>query len=328
MHVRLLNVVHCTEYHIFCECSIRVSKCIDLQRVFNVILTVLLDVFQQMKVTISLKQNVLLIVHYRYAVHYNGDPNPGIWCGDLGTAQVQRSRQAYYASVAFVDEWIGYIIAALTEKDLLENTFIMFTADHGDMMGDHYHWRKGYPYFGSARIPMLLRWPNTMDHSNGGKVTTPRGTVKTQVVELRDVLPTFLDAANITTSNTLNGTSLLNLLTTPDVSSTTWRSYIDLEHDICYNITNHWNALTDGHFKYIFRAYFGDEQLFDLDSDPKELNNVAGNTSYKATLQEWRSRMVEQFIKEERGADWVDEQNLQLKQRIKGQLYSPHYPES
>lgn len=263
----------------------------------------------------------------RYAVHYSGDPNPGIWCGDLGTAQVQLSRQAYYASVAFVDEWIGYIMAALSERGMLENTFILFTADHGDMMGDHYHWRKGYPYFGSASIPMLLRWPKAMDHSSGGRITTPRGTVKTEVVEIRDILPTFLDAANITMPDTLNGSSLLNLLTTPDASST-WRSYVDLEHDICYNVTNHWNALTDGHFKYIFQAYFGDEQLFDLDTDPEELHNLAGNASYQTISLEWRSRMAKQFIDEGRGDDWVDKDTLQLKKRVKGQLYSPHYPKS
>ena len=210
---------------------------------------------------------------------------------------------------------------------MLENTFILFTADHGDMMGDHYHWRKGYPYFGSASIPMLVRWPKTMDHSNGGKITAPRGSVKTDVVELRDIFPTFLDAANIEASDVLNGSSLLDLLTTLNASSP-WRSYVDLEHDICYNVTNHWNALTDGHFKYIFRAYFGDEQLFDLDSDPDELYNLASNASYRATLLEWRSRMVKQFIEEERGEDWVDKNNLQLKQRIKGQLYSPYYPKS
>ena len=264
----------------------------------------------------------------RYAVHYNSDPDPGIWCGDLGTAQIQLSRQAYYANVAFVDEWIGNIISALNKAHLLENTFIMFIADHGDMLGDHYHWRKGYPYFGSASIPMLLKWPDTMDQSHGGRITTLRGTVKTEVVEIRDIFPTFLDAANIKSNNTLNGSSLLDLLTTPNMSSssTTWRSYIDLEHNICYNNTNHWNALTDGHIKYIFRAYFGDQQLFDLDSDPKELNDLAGNASYKATLLEWRFRMAEQFIKEGRGTDWVDEQTLDLKQRIKGLLYSPHYP--
>ena len=107
-----------------------------------------------------------------------------------------------------------------------------------------------------------------------------------------------------------------------------WRPFIDLEHDIGYNVTNHWNALTDGHIKYIFRAYFNDEQLFDLDSDPKELNNLAGESNYKSTLLEWRSRMVEQFIQEGRGLDWVDEQTLQLKQCIKGQLYSPNYPKT
>ena len=279
---------------------------------------------------VSEKRNcysLYLLYIARYAVHYNGEPNPGIWCGDLGTAQVQLSRQAYYASVAFVDEWIGYIMAALSEREMLENTFILFTADHGDMMGDHYHWRKGYPYFGSASIPMLLRWPKAMDHSSGGRITTPRGTVKTEVVELRDILPTFLDVANITTPDTLNGSSLLDLLATPDASSN-WRPYVDLEHDICYNVTNHWNALTDGHFKYIFQAYFGDEQLFDLDSDPEELHNLVGNTTYQATLLEWRSRMAKQFIDEGRGDDWVDKDTLQLMKRVKGQLYSPYYPKS
>lgn len=51
-----------------------------------------------------------------------------------------------------------------------DNTFILFTADHGDMMGDHYHWRKGYPYYGSASIPMLLSWPPNMEAANGGTI--------------------------------------------------------------------------------------------------------------------------------------------------------------
>ena len=86
----------------------------------------------------------------------------------------------------------------------------------------------------------------------------------------------------------LNGQSLLDLLQ-GSKSGSSWREWIDLEHDICYNVTNHWNALTDGHTKashwikygsylilclwgtvlqYIFEAYFPDEQLFDLDNDP------------------------------------------------------------
>jgi len=220
-------------------------------------------------------------------------------------------------------------MASLSDNGIMDNTFIIFTADHGDMMGDHYHWRKGYPYFGSASIPMLLRWTRSMDYSNGGDITTKRGSVKSEVVELRDVLPTLLDAAELPIPGTLNGSSLLDLLRSPNdtKSNHKWRHYIDLEHDICYNITNHWNALTDGHIKYIFRAYFDDEQLFDLDSDPGELYNLAEGEEWKETLKEWRSRMVDQFIQEERGNEWVDENTRQLKQRIKGQLYSPFYPE-
>ena len=219
-------------------------------------------------------------------------------------------------------------MTALSDNDIMDNTFIIFTADHGDMMGDHYHWRKGYPYFGSASIPMLLRWTKSMDHSNGGDITVKRGSVKSEVVELRDILPTFLDAAELSIPDTLNGSSLLDLLRSPNdtKSNNTWRPYIDLEHDICYNITNHWNALTDGHIKYIFQAYFGNEQLFHLDSDPGELKNLAEEKKWRGTLEKWRSYMVDQFIQEERGDDWVDENTRQLKQRIKGQLYSPMYP--
>lgn len=105
-----------------------------------------------------------------------------------------------------------------------------------------------------------------------------------------------------------------------------WRDYLDLEHSTCYNITNHWNALTDGHTKYIFRAYFDDEQLFDLDTDPHEMTNLAGEPNWQSILEEWRERMVDQFEREGRGPDWVE--NGKLMRRTKGQLYSPNYPQN
>ena len=78
-------------------------------------------------------------------------------------------------------------MTALYDNGMMDSTFIIFTADHGDVMGDHYHWRKGYPYFGSASIPMLLRWTKSTDDSNGGDVTAERGSVQSEVVELRDI---------------------------------------------------------------------------------------------------------------------------------------------
>ena len=261
----------------------------------------------------------------RFDIHFNKTPDPEIWCGNVETSQVAKSRQAYYGSIGFVDEWIGNIYSTLEKRMVLNNTFILFTADHGDMMGDHFHWRKGYPYYGSASIPMLVSWPPSMEAAHGGRISVKRGSVLEAVVELRDLFPTFLDVANISLKRgkKLNGSSLIDTLISGD-ETMFWREYIDLEHDICYNVTNHWNALTDGHIKYIFRAYFGDEQIFNLDTDPEEYNNLAGESEWKDVLLKWRKRMVKQFEEEGRGLEWV--QGGELLKRVKGMLYSPNYP--
>ena len=68
-------------------------------------------------------------------------------------------RRAYLASVAFVDEQVGHIYAALKQTLLLHTTLLLWTADHGDGQGDHFHWRKGYPYEFSAHVPLVVRLP-------------------------------------------------------------------------------------------------------------------------------------------------------------------------
>ena len=109
------------------------------------------------------------------------------------------SRRAYLASVAFVDEQVGRIYAALEETGQLENTFIIWTADHGDGQGDMYHWRKGYPYEFSAHVPMLLRWPANWEAAQPEPLGVQRGTVLQPpiVTELRDVFHTVVDAAGV-----------------------------------------------------------------------------------------------------------------------------------
>ena len=93
-----------------------------------------------------------------------GDPEKfNSWYGDFGLAQAKRSKHGYYANISFIDEQIGRILKALEDKGQLDNTLILFISDHGDMMMDHYHWRKSYPYEGSARIPFLMRWPKSIE---------------------------------------------------------------------------------------------------------------------------------------------------------------------
>jgi len=235
-----------------------------------------------------------------------------IWHGDLGPGQVRRSRQGYYGSASFVDEQIGRILEALERRGWLEQTLILFTADHGDMTGDHHLWRKSYAYEASARIPMLLRWPQ-------GMVSRPRGQRLSQPVELRDVLPTFLEAAGATPAEKLDGESLLKLVRG---QAEGWRAWIDLEHDVCYSPENHWSALTDGRWKYIFHAHDGREQLFDLAQDPAEQNDLGADAAFESTLRLWRGRLVEHLA--ERGEHFVKNGRLALRQE--SYLYSPNYP--
>jgi arylsulfatase A-like enzyme len=239
-------------------------------------------------------------------------PQSDAWHGDLGAEQVRRSRQGYYGSVTFVDEQIGRIIEALTRRGLMEETLIIFFSDHGDMMGDHHLWRKSYPYAGSARVPMMVRWPE-------GMLSASRGSSLDQVVELRDVLPTFLDAAGAPPARPLDGRSLLPLIGGKDSG---WRSFLDLEHGVCYGPENHWNALADARHKYIFHAFDASEQLFDLSRDPGELRDLAGDPSAGGVLREWRQRMVAHLAP--RGDHWV--RGGSLAARADDPAYSPNYP--
>ncbi|MDD4871433.1 MAG: sulfatase-like hydrolase/transferase, partial [Kiritimatiellae bacterium] len=235
------------------------------------------------------------------------------WRGDLGEEQVRRSRQGYYGSVTFIDEQVGRILEVLEKRGWMKNTLILFTSDHGDMLGDHYLWRKTYAYESSARIPMLIRWPDN-------QVNAKRRQILRQPVELRDVLPTFLDAAGVRfDAKRFDGRSLLDLARGKTAG---WREFIDIEHNVCYSPENHSNALTDGHFKYIFHAFNGTQQLFDLQTDPGELHDLVADPKHKETLLYWRRRLIEHF--NERGEPFVANGDLGL--RPKGPLYSPNHP--
>jgi arylsulfatase A-like enzyme len=239
-------------------------------------------------------------------------PDNDIWHGRLRPDEIRRSRQGYYGSVSFVDEQIGRILEALDKRHLMDETLIVFLSDHGDMLGDQNLWRKTYAYEQSAHIPMLMRVPSGM----GG---SPRGDVISNPVELRDVLPTFMEAAGATIPDHLDGRSLLPLVRG---KSAGWRPYIDLEHNICYSPRNHWNGLTDGHWKYIFHAMDGEEQLFHLETDPHELIDLAGVGQHADELRRWRERLVAHLS--ERGHAFV--KGGKLVPRPEGIMLSPNFP--
>ena len=247
---------------------------------------------------------------FRHAEKHGPEFSP--WHGDFGADQVRLSRQGYYGSVSFVDEQIGRIVSALEKRGWLENTLILYISDHGDMTGDHHMWRKSFAYEPSARIPYIVRWPE-------GLLSAKRGQRIDAPVEIRDVLPTFVDAAQTTTPVPMDGSSLLPLI---EGKANNWRPYIDLEHDICYTPQNHWSALTDGKWKYIFHCRDGEEQLFDLGRDPGELRDLAGDTRHTDALRKWRGRLIAHL--EPRGDAFVKNGKLAL--RPESVLLSSNYP--
>jgi choline-sulfatase len=238
-----------------------------------------------------------------------------LWEGDLGIAEVRKSRRGYYGSISYVDEQIGRIRATLEKRGLLENTFILFVSDHGDMTGDHHLWRKCYPFESSARVPFFVRPP--------GSMKVERGQVLDQCVEIRDVLPTFADVAGAKVTAPIDGRSVLPLLRgKASRDGAKWRPWIDLEHHICYAPSNNYTALTDGHFKYIYHAQFGEEQFFNLNEDPTELHDLATDAGQRSRMRDWRHELVGHLS--QRGDKFV--LNGDLVPRPKGQLYSPNYP--
>ena len=254
---------------------------------------------------------------------YGGAPDVAMFCGDIGAKHVRKTRGAYLASVAFVDEHLGLVLDELDALGMADRTFVLYVGDHGDMQGDHYLWRKGFPFEGSAHVPLIVRWPEAYV-----PLAASRGVALAFVTEHRDLLPTLLDAAGAAGSleprEAVDGRSLLDLLRGDNA---TWRSWVDLEHDpgtlgaVCFdNTTNHWNALTDGSTtKYVFDAHTLEEFLFDL---PGERENLAAAQPERLAL--WRRRLVAHFEDEKRGDAWVKGGVLQ--RRTGSILYSPFYP--
>lgn len=231
---------------------------------------------------------------------------------NLGAETVRAARAAYYGSVSFLDEQVQRILDSQEARGRLRRTVILFCSDHGDMLGDHHLWRKTYAYEGSARIPMLLWWGEDLDLGR-------RGSVRSEPVELRDVLPTFLEAASVPVPARVEGRSLLALARG---DSDGWREYIDLEHAVHFWKANTWNALTDGRTKYVFHAFKATEQLFDLDRDPGETVDLARDPAHGETLAFWRERLVRHL--EPRGAPWVVDGRLG-RRRAKV-VVGPNYP--
>ncbi len=209
---------------------------------------------------------------------------PHAWRGVRSKEEIFRARAGYYGSINHIDHQVGRLLMEMERMKLLDNTLIIFTSDHGDMLGDHNLWRKTYAYEGSAHIPMIVKLPKDMGKPACREVDAP--------VMLMDVMPTILDVLGLEIPDTVDGSSMLPLMMG---DSSNWREYVHGEHSVCYDETNEMQYLADGKFKYVWLPRLGMEQLFDLTEGPGELRDLSSDPNYRDELLKWRNRMIREL---------------------------------
>jgi arylsulfatase A-like enzyme len=179
-------------------------------------------------------------------------------------------KAAYYAMIEHLDHQLGRILDVLKETGQLENTLVLFHSDHGELLGDHGLLFKGCRFFeGSVRVPMLLSWPAR------GRA----GIVSDALVELVDIAPTLLEAAGVEVPSSLQGRSLLPILSGA-ADPAVHKKYVvcDFNDSVGYSVVQEPTQGTmtfDGQTKLAVYHRHGDlAELFDLEKDPGEFDNL------------------------------------------------------
>ncbi|MCY3906765.1 MAG: sulfatase-like hydrolase/transferase [Anaerolineaceae bacterium] len=194
---------------------------------------------------------------------------------------LRSARHGYYAMVSEVDWHVGRLLQALEDRGLADNTIVILTSDHGEWLGEHLRWGKGYPGADAvSRVPLLVRWPAGKLHS-GHRVS--------EVVEALDVLPSLLEMAGIQVPPHLQGSSLLPLL----------HGAQDDSQGSAMMEANGWKTLRTADFRYLVHDD-GRESLRDLRADPREYHDVSGDRRYGEALSEHRHLLLQRLLSMER----------------------------
>lgn len=213
----------------------------------------------------------------------------------------------YYAMVSLVDDEVGRILAALDETGLAENTLVVFTSDHGEMLGDHQLMLKGpMMYECAVRVPLLMRWPAGL----------PAGERRAELVQWIDLASTFLAAAGAPPLPRGQGLDLLPLARgEQDAPVRGWAlcEYRNSGHP--YPEPVHTTMLRRDHWKIVVyhgapsttRARTG--ELYDLDRDPAELDNLWDDPAHVAVRAELQESLLDVLVATEdrsqpRLGDW------------------------
>ena len=189
--------------------------------------------------------------------------------------------------VTRVDMMVGQILAALEENDLLENTLIVYTSDHGDMVGEHGLWWKHVFYEESVKAPLILSWPGVI----------AAGRRRDHVVSALDVTATILDALGAPALPNSPGRSLLGLIDGSGAGESEWENGAFSEYcsdQFCPDGGCYQRMIRAGDWKLVY--YYGQPpQLFNLADDPEELTDRADDPNCEAIRTELTERVLDDW---------------------------------
>ena len=194
---------------------------------------------------------------------------------DGSPRELRRAVAGYYGMIETIDEMYGSLLAALEHAGQdLDDWIIVYTSDHGEMLGEHGIWEKQKFFEASARVPLIIRWPGSFA---GGRVVEEN-------VNLCDLFATLCELCHIPTPEGLDSRSLVPLLNGDGGS---WRNE-SVSQFGGRNLMIKWDAL-----KY---QYYGEEMpevLFDLERCSNERENFIADPSYADVLAAFRRRRFE-----------------------------------
>lgn len=200
----------------------------------------------------------------------------------------QENRAMYLGLMTLVDDQIGLLLSALEASGRLDDTVLLFTTDHGDMLGDHGHARKCVSFEGSCRTPIIVRYPGTV----------PVDVVLPGLVESTDLPHTILEIAGIDEAErgaSLPGSPGRSFLHYACDGGEEFRSDVYSEYGLCDD-TSGMRMVREGAWKYT-RTGGGDDLLFDLEADPAETEYLATIPEYAERLRRMQERLIDRMAR-------------------------------
>lgn len=194
-----------------------------------------------------------------------------------GDEHLRRIISAYYGLITCMDAMIGEILNELQKQNIADDTYVIYTSDHGDSLGEHGLYDKESAYDGSCAVPLIISGPGV-----------PKNTHIDRPVGLVDLYPTIMEIMNVQLDEKrdgkIDGQSWMPLM---NGHSDGRRDYVFAEHH-AHGFPQDWYMLVQDDFKYVY--YANDRpSLFYLSNDPREMYDLAIDPSYEQALSNFRS---------------------------------------